>query len=221
MGLPVELLNRTLIIGDVHGCLDEFELLLQAAGVETTDRVILAGDLVAKGPDSAGVVQLARERAFLSVLGNHDAHLLKARTGAAVGPDHAAIAQLLQPADWAYLESLPTHLRLPEFFTIVVHAGLVPGVPLERQARHHVLNLRSFDATGEPVTSARGTPWAERWPGPELVVFGHDAMRGLQQHPHAIGLDTGCVYGKRLTALWLPERRLVSVPAKRIWRAID
>lgn len=57
-------------------------------------------------------------------------------------------------------------------------------------------------------------PWAEAWNGPETIVFGHDAVRRLQQYPHAIGIDTGCVYGGKLTAIRWPSRELVSVPAK-------
>jgi len=242
---------RTILIGDVHGCVDELRALLRAAEVTGGDRVILVGDLVAKGPDSQGVVQLARESGFAAVLGNHDAKVLKVggvasadqRTSPPASEpsppseqdpgtpvrsrppspdtpkDHEAVARALTPADWSYLAELPLYRELADLDTIVVHAGLVPGPPLANQPRKFLLNLRSILPNGQPSKrSTAGVPWASLWPGPRRVVFGHDAMRGLQRHPFATGLDTGCVYGGRLTALILPEGELRSVAARRAYR---
>ncbi|MGA9522154.1 MAG: metallophosphoesterase [Myxococcaceae bacterium] len=217
-------MRRTILVGDVHGCLDELEDLLKTVELGAADEVILVGDLVAKGPDSQGVVQLARERGFKAVQGNHDAHVLRIREGTlnkAPKPTHQRVADALTDADWRWLAALPVHLRLEELGTLVVHAGVVPGVPLESQQRDHLLNLRSITPAGEPSKRFEdGKPWASLWTGPEHVVFGHDAVRGLQRHPFATGLDTGCVYGKALTALVLPERRLVSVPAHRVYSSL-
>jgi predicted phosphodiesterase len=216
---------RTLVVGDVHGCLDELLALLAAAGRTPADRVVLVGDLVAKGPDSAGVVRWARESNAEAVLGNHDAHVLRAARGEVrAGPMHRAVAESLSAADIAWLEARPLFLRLGAIGDrpyLVVHGGVVPGIPIEEQTRAHLLNLRSINADGEPSKRIEGTPWASLWKGPEHVVFGHDAVRGLQQHPFATGLDSGCVYGRFLTALVLPAGELVSVPAFKAYLAID
>ena len=107
---------------------------------------------------------------------------------------------------------------MPELQAVVVHAGLLAGVPLAEQPRNLLINMRSITPTGEPSKRIdAGVPWGSRWPGPEHVYFGHDAVRGLQRHPFATGLDTGCVYGRTLTAIILPENRLVSVPARRAY----
>ncbi|HVV50881.1 MAG TPA: metallophosphoesterase, partial [Polyangia bacterium] len=214
---------RTIFVGDVHGCLEELLALLARAGRTPADRVVLVGDLVAKGPDSAGVVRWARESQVDAVLGNHDAHLLRAaHADVQVRSGHRAIAETLSDADLAWLEARPLWLRIagapagaPD--VLAVHGGLVPGVPIEQQTRDHLLNLRSITADGQPSKRIEGVPWASLWRGPEHVVFGHDAVRGLQQHPFATGLDTGCVYGRELTALVLPARELVSVPALRAY----
>ena len=215
-------MRRTLLIGDVHGCNDELGELLKKAGFSSEDRLVLVGDLVAKGPDSEGVVKRARELGALAVLGNHDAHLLDVRAGLSKKAHHSKLAASMSEADWKYLDQLPLWLDFPELNCLVVHGGLIPGVELERQPRHVLLNMRSLDAEGHASMRVDGgVPWASRWPGPRHVVFGHDALRGLQQHPHATGLDTGCVYGRELTGLWLPENRLVWVKAHRVWQAVD
>jgi predicted phosphodiesterase len=214
--------KRTLVIGDVHGCAQELSDLLDALNHSSDDRVIFAGDLVARGPDSHGVVKLARKLGAEAVLGNHDAHVLKHHHGEQVGPHHVEVAASLTRKDFEFLDGLPLFIEVPKFKLRVVHAGLVPGVKLEDQRREDLINMRSLDAQGRPSRRMEeGVPWASKWPGPELVVFGHDAMRGLQDYPFALGLDTGCVYGKRLTAVVFPGKILVSVPARKQWCRID
>lgn len=216
---------RTIIVGDVHGCLAELERLFGLVGVTRDDRVVMVGDLVAKGPESLGVLRLLRELGAESVMGNHDANLLRHRRARQNGesrPDTSdaikKIARKLDDDDWAWLEALPYTIDLPAHGALVVHAGLVPGVSIDRQRPDDMLTMRSIRADG--TASKRldeGTPWARLWVGPPHVYFGHDAVTGLQCHDHATGLDTGCVYGGRLTACVLPDRELVSVKAKRVY----
>ena len=214
---------KTLIVGDVQGCRAELEDLIALAKlVKGTDELVLVGDLVAKGPDSKGVLKVAQAWDARAVRGNHEAHVLKFRRGqmAAMKKHHLAVAQTLDEADWRYLEGLPLWLRLPGI--IVVHAGLEPGIPLEEQEENALLDIRSLTPAGDwSKHISAGEPWARKWTGPERVVFGHDAVRGLQQYPHALGLDTGCVYGRKLTGLLLPADALISVPAQRVWAAVD
>ena len=210
-------MQRTLIVGDIHGCRAELEELLAAAGLsKKRDRLISVGDVVAKGPDSHGAVKLLRDWKAVAVKGNHDAHVLKFRRGEPMKKEHRAVARTLTEPDWQYLEAMPLFLRLPGL--IIVHGGVLQGVPLEQQEEASLCNMRSLDAQGRWSKRLEdGEPWASLWPGPERVIFGHDAVRGLQQWPHALGLDTGCVYGRRLTGLLLPDDELVSVAAHKEW----
>ena len=210
----------------MHGCVDELRALLAACAHTTDDHVVLVGDLVAKNPDSQAVVQLARENGFSAVMGNHDdhvLHMLGRSAEAANRVEHARVAASLQPDDVAWLSALPLYLEVQTSTQslIAVHAGLIPGVPLAAQPRKFLLNLRSIRSDGEPTRKIEGAPWASLWQGPAHVVFGHDAIRGLQQHAYATGLDTGCVYGQRLTALIMPEQRLQSVQARRRYASIS
>lgn len=221
---------RTLIVGDVHGCIDELEKLLAHVALTPADRLVMVGDLVAKGPDSVGVVRRLRALDAESVLGNHDAALLRYQRARLAGEDPPdsndalkKVARKLSDDDWAWLEALPYTIAIPEHGALVVHAGLVPGVAIAKQKPEDMLSMRSIRPDGTATKRIEeGVPWASRWVGPPHVYFGHDAVRGLQRHPFATGLDTGCVYGGRLTACVLPagaprEGELVSVKAKRVY----
>jgi hypothetical protein len=217
---------RTVIVGDVHGCLDELLALVEHCGDPRDTRYVMVGDLVAKGPDSRGVVAWARAANVDAVLGNHDAAVLRVGDTDVDPPPkahHVSVAESLSDEELAWLAARPLWLEVDAGTGtphLVVHGGLVPGVALAEQERKYLLNLRSITKDGEPTKKIEGSPWAALWKGPPHVVFGHDAVRGLQRHPWATGLDTGCVYGGALTGLVLPKGDLVSIQAKRAYAPI-
>lgn len=222
--LPPPMPPRTFVIGDVHGCVDELDRLLAQLGPTKDDSVVFVGDLVNKGPESIAVLKRCRKIGARAVMGNHDDLLLRcvAAKRRGEGDDYPEYvrrtAKKIDDEDLAWLTALPLTLELREHRTIVVHAGLVAGVPLARQERTHLLTMRSIQNDGIPSKRIDdGLPWASLWTGPEHVIFGHDAVRGLQEWPFATGIDTACVYGGRLTAIELGTRRITSVAAKKVY----
>lgn len=218
---------RTIVIGDVHGCAGELERLLVRLAPRRGDEIVFVGDLVNKGPASLEVVRIAQEIGARAVLGNHDDLILRAararrsKTGDdEFSPGVRKIAKELEGEAEAWLRALPLFLRLPEHRAVVVHGGMVPGVRVEDQKREHLLTMRSVRDDG--TASKRideGEAWGALYRGRTHAIYGHDAIRGLQRHERATGLDTGCVYGGRLSALVLPEHEVVSVAARREYTA--
>ncbi len=235
----LEVMDRAIIVGDVHGCSLELRALLDRVGyVRGSDTLVFVGDLIARGPDSLGVLDLVRETGGIVVRGNHEDRLLawrramqaRARGEFALAPDlgrlHGEIARSLREEDWALLEATPVTWLLEQNKTLVVHAGLVPGIPLEQQDPAMMMRIRSVGTRGEARDHGGATPWGARYVGPPHVVFGHAASLDAQVHPFATGVDTGCVYGGYLTAMVLTGgeepppvadrmRVLTSVPARR------
>jgi hypothetical protein len=84
-----------------------------------------------------------------------------------------------------------------------------------------LMNMRSVLANGSAAVALdAGQPWAAAWHGPESIVFGHDAVRGLQTYAHAVGIDTGCVYGGALSGIRWPSRDREFVAAKRTYAPV-
>jgi len=227
--------SRLIIVGDVHGCITELQKLLETTNFQAgRDTIILVGDLVNKGPGSLEVIRLARNLGALCVRGNHDDELLEAwyksgryKQGLPNGYPHDAVFKVSQ-GDIRWLQELPLSLSFPWLQMRVVHAGLVPGVPLHQQKFKDLLWMRDLqqgeDGTWIGLQRPRtgSQPWAAVWKGPEHIVFGHDAKRQLQQERFATGLDTGCCYGKKLTALVVDcedfeQRTIMQVPAARMY----
>lgn len=200
----------TIIIGDVHGCAAELAELLERVGPSQADELCFVGDLVARGPDSRGVLRMVRELGARAVRGNHEERLLAARAarrkgeqGPRLGASHLSVFEALTEEDWAQLESLPLKIDLDQHSLSIVHAGVVPGVSWENQDPRMVTHLRSIGDDGTP-SDRHGRLWGSLYQGPPHIVFGHNARLDVQLHAYATGLDTGCVYGGKLTALVLP-----------------
>lgn len=215
-------MRRTVIVGDVHGCALELETLLDVVRFDTGDRLVLVGDAVARGPDSLGVLDIVRRTGAVLVRGNHEDRILASRKGLdhplswppkdgggkgerSLNRIHAELAEKLRPVDWSLLHDAPLHVDLPEHAVRVVHAGVVPGVPIEAQKQSTLLSIRGLGERGEPIDKRGGVPWGRRYHGPPHIVFGHNAGVHPQLHTWATGIDTGCVYGGALTALVLAE----------------
>lgn len=214
-------MTRTLIIGDVHGCAGELSALLDRLGPTTGDDLCFVGDLVARGPDSRGVLRIARETGAKVVLGNHEERLLEARRARRdgtplpkLGGSHRRLLDELDDIEWAQLEAFPLKVDLDAQGLRVVHAGLVPGIPFEEQDPWLVTHIRSISDDGVP-SKHWGPPWGARYQGPPHVVFGHNARKYPQLHAHATGIDTACVYGGALTAFVLPHGAKIPAPAER------
>eukprot|EP00058_Branchiostoma_floridae_P020987 XP_002606477.1 hypothetical protein BRAFLDRAFT_93268 [Branchiostoma floridae] len=219
--------KRVFFIGDVHGCYDEMMQLLNKADALSDDTVVIfVGDMVNKGPKSREVIDFLRRSKVYAVKGNHEDHVLREYDnsrdpGYKLSQKYTWVGKLtLEEAQ--YLRDLPYTISLPTYNIIAVHAGLVPGRPLEEQSDYEMMTMRNLVKTAEGFEARKrpteGKPWAAEWTGPQHVVFGHDAVRRLQLYDHATGLDTGCLYGGNLTGLLLgkeKEREIVSVKSRQ------
>jgi serine/threonine protein phosphatase 1 len=190
------------VVGDVHGCRRELERLVDR--IDDGDTLfVIVGDLVRKGPDSAGVVSFVRDRDNVkSVRGNNEAKVIR---GEKTLPD-------LSGADVEYLASLPIGITLGD--SLVVHGGIDPQRPLAEHSAEDLLTTRSLT----PDDSYQRPYWFERYAGPRRVFFGHTVLESPVETDHAIGLDTGCVYGGELTAYHFETGETVTVEATETYQ---
>ena len=234
------------IVGDVHGCASELRTLLTELGWELSyddqgravgarhpegRTALFVGDLVDRGPDTPGVLRLVMGMVAagtaLSVSGNHEAKLVRALKGAKVQVSHGLGESLQQlgaeseefRADaLAFMDGLIAYFRLDAGRLVVAHAGLKEAYHGRSSGR-----VRSFalygDTNGE--TDEYGLPvrypWAKDYRGEAMVVYGHTPVPEAEWVNNTICLDTGVVFGGKLTALRYPERQVVSVPAEQQW----
>jgi len=232
------------IIGDVHGCYEELTTLLTQLGYRIENdtqgskaippdgrRAVFVGDLVDRGPKIPEVLRLVMkmvdEGTAFCVPGNHDMKLMRKLKGRDVQLTHGlvdSIEQLdKQPPEFKqqvvkFLDDLVSHYVFDDGKLVVAHAGMKE----EMQGRGSS-KVRDFALYGETTgeTDEYGLPvrynWAAEYRGQAMVVYGHTPVGEPEWLNRTINIDTGCVFGGKLTALRYPERELISVPALRTY----
>ena len=214
--------RRLIVVGDIHGCYDPFMKLLDKCKYdEEKDILISVGDIIMKGPDSKKVVEWFSERKNLRVYcirgNNEERELGKGRLVKLIGNLKLSIPEV------TYLKSLPYTITVKDLDLLVVHAGIVPGKSLEEQDDWDMVKMRNLykDKRGALRASHMtdiGDCWTDLWKGPPYIIYGHDAIRGFNRTKWALGLDSGCCYGKELTAAVITDDvrglELVSVSNK-------
>ncbi len=232
-------------MGDIQGCREELERLLEKIRFDPVgDELHPVGDLVNRGPDSLGALRLLRSLKAGGVLGNHDLHFLATAAGRRAQKPGDTLGQLLaaddveELLDW--VAERPFVRTWPDLY--LVHAALHPSWSQPEMVLAHedphapgpaalfATRTRLCDRDGN--LPARGAsppgpsfePWHSHYRSEEhggrRVVFGHWAAQGLFEASHVLGLDSGCVWGKQLSAWIAEEARLVQVQAARAYAVI-
>lgn len=250
---------KKVVIGDVHGCLEELKTLIAKLNLQETDEVVFVGDLLNKGPDSIGVWRYVQERNHFNgakvvcCWGNHeDKHYRYT-----INPQNFTNAVNLQQiqeqftdADHKFFEEFVLYHYDPRFNLLIVHAGLMQTIPdlnhfpyvkivdyynkiSGKKRKNYLLNIRLrflSKNTGQFVSYGKekeGDPfWAELYDGRlGTVVFGHQAFGEPKFFEHAIGIDTGCVYGNKLSAIifemGVKEPLVISVNSREMYMKPD
>ncbi|MEU1708761.1 polynucleotide kinase-phosphatase [Streptomyces sp. NPDC005706] len=224
------------IIGDIHGCAAELEALLAelgyADGVHPEGRTaVFVGDLVDRGPDTPGVLRrvmsMTASGNALCVPGNHENKYGRHLKGRKVQHTHG-LAETIEQMEGEseefraevrrFLDGLVSHYVLDGGRLVVCHAGLPEKYHgrTSGRVRSHALYGETTGETDEFGLPVR-YPWAEDYRGRAAVVYGHTPVPEATWLNNTICLDTGAVFGGKLTALRWPERELVDVPAERVW----
>jgi bis(5'-nucleosyl)-tetraphosphatase (symmetrical) len=239
--------RRRVFIGDLQGCADELEDLLEALAYDPTrHELYFVGDLVNRGPASARVLRRVMDLGAGSVLGNHDLHLLDVARGERPLRASDTFQDVLEASDRDVLLQWLRTRPLVEVWddAVLVHAGLHPhwgdprtiAAPIEAaiasgEIPHgdadldFLVEVRHCDADGnrprdENNPGAEFAPWDRHYEGRRTVVCGHWAARGFVRTGRVCSLDTGCVWGGALTAWIFEEDRFVSVPARASYQEI-
>ena len=216
---------RTIIYGDVHGCLEEFKTLRSELNLTKDDREISVGDLLDRGDNSNATLTYAREQKIELVLGNHEYKYLRftkheensKQTGKknpmVFNDEKLAIYNALSKEDMEYIQNAPFFIKIDNL--TILHAGITNKIELlnaNKKELESLTRIRELDehqktlALGQSCYGSRF--WSEFYDGGQgIVVYGHEAFNKVKIEKYSFGIDTGCVYGNKLTALIIEDTK--------------
>lgn len=209
---------QTLVIGDIHGCYDEFQSLLEKAGLTEGDGIVSVGDCVDRGPDTPAVLEFFQKTPnTILLMGNHERKPVRADRHEVKLAQSQKISRIqfgeTYPYALVFMNTLPLYLDLPE--ALVVHGYFESGLPLSEQRSTVLCGTMGGD---KHLCTVYDRPWYELYDGEKPLLVGHHNYSGTDQpfvyRDRVFGLDTDCVTGRALTGLLLPSFRFVSVPSR-------
>jgi len=211
------------VYGDIHGCLEEFDELRK---VVPKAKEICVGDLIDRGEYAHELVEYIRKNDIKSVMGNHEYKHVRKFWGRKVQLDdnQKEVYNDLTKEDLKFLEKLPLFMKYDN--TTILHAGINNKIDLEKSYNlTHILYMRDLDENGDFLAlnhNQNAKYWAEIYDGREgFVIHGHQPFSEVTRFNNSLAIDTGCVFGNKLSAVYIKdtykpwEYEVFSVKAKK------
>lgn len=208
-------MHRLIIYGDIHGCYDEFISLRKQINPQKDDIEICVGDIITKGKDSVRTLRYIQEHNIKSVLGNHEDKIIRylqyekqtSKNPITLDEDEQNIVNNLDSRDIDFLMNLPLFMKFENI--TIVHGGLKNSYDLDNLTKNQkakILRMRYLDKNQNFIAFGKEENdsifWADLYDGNQgLVIYGHQWLQEAKINQFAIGIDTGCVYGNKLSAV--------------------
>jgi len=208
-------MNKLIIYGDIHGCYNEFISLRKKVNPKKDDIEVCVGDIITKGRDSIKVIDYVIKNNIKSVLGNHEDKIIRylnhensnKKNPIQLDEDEENIVSRLKNEHISFLNNMPLYLKFGDI--TAVHGGIQNNMILDdlsKRDKQKILRMRYLDKDENFLSLNKEDEssifWADIYTGNQgFVVYGHNWSKKVKENKHAIGIDTGCVYGNKLTAV--------------------
>jgi len=206
--------KRTIVYGDIHGCLSSFQALRKKINVSSHDYEISVGDFITRGPKSIETLRYLKDNGISSVKGNHEDKIARYIEHSSknypnpiiLNEDEKNIVDSMTLEDIDFLMSLPSFKKLNK--VTVLHAGLMNKINLDNLSKDEVkkiMRFRYLSPEGKFIPYGEENEnsifWADIYDGNQgFVVYGHHNFDDVRVNENSLGIDTGCIYGNKLTA---------------------